>query len=426
MKTALLSIFTAFIAITAMAQNNFNHCASGVIRNQMIANDPAFKLANDQIEQFTQDYIKRLENGKQERSTIYRIPVVVHIVHNGEAIGSGANISASQVLSQIAVLNKDYRLKNSDSLATSHAYHQYVADCEIEFCLATLDPTGNLTSGIDRYNGGQATYDYPELENNIKPNTIWDHERYLNIWVCKLGGTAATLLGYATPPGTATDNDGVVIGTTNFGTVGNLTAAYNKGRTATHEIGHFFNLIHIWGDDGTACTGSDQVSDTPNQAGENYGCPTFPKVTCSNGPNGDMFMNYMDYSDDGCMKMFTAGQKARMRATLISGGSRSTLTVSNGCTWPVGLTEVQKDPTFSLFPNPSSDHFYLKSSADFSADFSIRLFNVLGQEFTSGMTLDKEAGNRYYINTGSLANGTYILKINSDSKTISKQLTIIK
>jgi len=426
MKTILFSLFAGLLSTSMLAQNNFHHCGSMDIKKEMLANDPAFRLTNEKIEQFTQDYINRIGNGKKERGTVYRIPVVVHIVHNGENVGTGTNISVAQITSQIAVLNKNYRLKNTDSLAASHAFHPAVADCEIEFCLATLDPLGNLTSGIDRYNGGQSSYDYPELESNIKPNTIWDHERYLNIWVCKLGGTASSLLGYATPPGTATDNDGVVIGTTNFGSSGNVASPYNKGRTATHEIGHFLNLMHIWGDDGTACTGSDQVSDTPNQAGENFGCPSFPHVSCSNGANGDMFMNYMDYTDDACMKMFTTGQKNRMRATLISGGSRSTLATSTGCTWPVALTDVQQNTNITLFPNPTSDHFYLKSNTEFSSDFSIHFYNAIGQELTAMATLQKEAANRYYVNTRSLPNGTYIMRVSTNAKTISKQLTIIR
>ncbi len=124
------------------------------------------------------------------------------------------------------------------------------------------------------------------------------------------------LLGYAQFPGGAASTDGVVITHTGFGTNGTATAPFALGRSATHEIGHWLNLFHIWGDDGGGCTGSDFVADTPNQADHNFGCPTFPSVTCSNGPNGDMFMNYMDYTDDACMFMFTAGQVTRMDATL--------------------------------------------------------------------------------------------------------------
>jgi hypothetical protein len=131
--------------------------------------------------------------------------------------------------------------------------------------------------------------------------------------VCQLSGG---LLGYAQFPGGPAQTDGVVIRHSGFGTTGTAAAPFDRGRTATHEIGHWANLFHIWGDDGTGCNGTDEVADTPNQADENYGCPTFPSISCNNGPNGDMFMNYMDYVDDEAMVMFTAGQVSRMNATL--------------------------------------------------------------------------------------------------------------
>jgi hypothetical protein len=147
----------------------------------------------------------------------------------------------------------------------------------------------------------------------------WPADRYLNMWVCRLGGG---LLGYAQFPGGPSETDGVVIRNTAFGTTGTVEPPFNIGRTGTHEVGHFLNLYHIWGlyDD---CTGGDMVSDTPNAAGPNYGEPNFPHVSCNNGPNGDMYMNYMDYVDDRVMCMFTAQQVARMMATL--DGPRSAL-----------------------------------------------------------------------------------------------------
>ncbi|MBU3677068.1 MAG: T9SS type A sorting domain-containing protein, partial [Chitinophagaceae bacterium] len=145
------------------------------------------------------------------------------------------------------------------------------------------------------------------------------------------------LLGYAQFPGGASATDGVVINYTATGNIGTAAAPYNKGRTATHEVGHWLNLYHIWGDDGTGCNGSDLVGDTPNQGGPNYGCPTFPKLSCTNGPNGDMHMNYMDYTDDACMYMFTTGQKARVDALFAAGGARAALLTSNGCTPPTPL-----------------------------------------------------------------------------------------
>ncbi len=139
----------------------------------------------------------------------------------------------------------------------------------------------------------------------------WPTDRYLNIWVCQLGGG---LLGYAQFPGGPADTDGVVILHSGFGTNGTAAAPFDLGRTTTHEIGHYLNLFHIWGDDGSGCSGSDEVADTPNAAGPNFGVPTFPHVTCSNGPNGDLFYDYMDYTDDRGMVMFTNDQVARMEA----------------------------------------------------------------------------------------------------------------
>jgi hypothetical protein len=136
--------------------------------------------------------------------------------------------------------------------------------------------------------------------------------KYLNFWICNLG---EGLLGYAQFPGGPAKTDGVVILYTAFGTTGAAAAPFNLGRTATHEVGHWLNLRHIWGDK-TDCSGSDQVSDTPKAQMPNYGTPTWPHISCNNGPNGDMFMNYMDYVDDAAMFMFTQGQAARLNATL--------------------------------------------------------------------------------------------------------------
>jgi hypothetical protein len=140
----------------------------------------------------------------------------------------------------------------------------------------------------------------------------WPADRYLNIWVCTL---ANGILGYAQFPGGPKKTDGVVILNTAFGTVGTAGAPFNRGRTTTHEVGHWLNLRHIWADT-EDCSGTDFVADTPNAAGPNYGKPKFPHVTCNNGPNGDMFMNYMDYVDDDAMFMFTTQQVVRMQTAM--------------------------------------------------------------------------------------------------------------
>jgi len=290
------------------------------------------------------------KNQGSKMHTVYNLPVVVHVIHNGSTVGASYNLSDAQILSQIAVLNEDYRKLNPDTSLIPSVFASLSIDCEINFCLAQTDPNGQPTNGIDRINRTTKGWTAPPfsqtyVDATIKPNSIWDVNKYLNIWVCPLSGG---LLGYATfPPsstntglsspfGTAT-TDGVVIQYNAFGRVGTLDPTYNKGRSATHEIGHWLGLRHIWGDGNCA---SDYCLDTPTQQASNFGCPTFPHVTCTNGPNGDMFMNYMDYTDDPCMFMFTPNQKTRMVTTLTHTPFRVNLAASNRCNPPVVAAPV--------------------------------------------------------------------------------------
>jgi len=189
------------------------------------------------------------------------------------------------------------------------------ADSEVEFFLATEDPNGAPHSGITRRQTSVSSFsDNDRVKSSATGGTDpWPAERYLNMWVCPLGGG---LLGYAQFPGGPAATDGVVITYTAFGTNGTAQAPFHLGRTATHEVGHYLNLYHIWGDDGSGCGGTDEVDDTPNQGGGNTGVPTFPRISCNNGPNGDLYVNYMDYVNDPVMVMFTHGQAARMQACL--------------------------------------------------------------------------------------------------------------
>jgi len=242
------------------------------------------------------------------------IPVVVHVVYNKPS----GNISVAQVKSQITTMNKDYQAQNSDKKNVPPVWAGLVADAKITFELATKDPKGNATNGITRTKTSETSFGTDDGVKFSKSGGIdaWPTQKYLNIWVCDLGGG---LLGYAQFPGGPADTDGVVILNTAFGTTGIAAAPFNLGRTAVHEVGHWLNLNHIWGDTND-CSGTDHVDDTPKQQLPNYNKPAFPHVTCNNGPNGDMFVNYMDYVDDDTMVMFTPGQVARMYATLV--GSR--------------------------------------------------------------------------------------------------------
>ena len=299
-------------------------CGTMEAEAQLEKADPAYAAWKQQNEAAIARYVANPANQKKA-STVYSIPVVFHVVYKTAA----QNISDAQILSQLDVLNKDYRKLNADTSLIPAVFRSVSADTQIEFCLATQDPNGQPTTGITR----TATTVNSFSTNNVVKYTAqggkdaWPRDKYLNIWVCNLGGG---LLGYAQFPGGLAATDGVVVLYTSVGKAPanpfSSAAPYNKGRTATHEVGHWLNLRHIWGD---ASCGNDQVADTPTQLEDNYGCPSFPHVTCSNGPNGDMFMNYMDYTDDACMFMFTRGQRDRMLQALTV--TRSALLTSNGC-----------------------------------------------------------------------------------------------
>lgn len=282
------------------------------------------------------------------RAGCTKIPVVVHVVYRTAA----QNISDAQVKSQIKVLTEDFRKTNADIGSVPPAFAALAADARVEFELATVDPSGNPTTGIVRK---RTTVNGFSDDDAVKSASTggsdpWPSNKYLNIWVCQLSGG---LLGYAQFPGGPAATDGVVILHSAFGTTGTAAAPFNLGRTTTHEVGHWLNLRHIWGDDGTGCAGSDFVADTPNQGGPNFGAPTFPHVSCGNGPNGDMFMNYMDYVDDAAMTMFSAGQVTRMQATL--DGVRSTIGTPIPCGPKPLPKDLPKDPPKDIPKDPPKD-----------------------------------------------------------------------
>ena len=285
------------------------HCATSEVHRQLLSVDPEYRQARSDIENLTDAVQARGFAAAAPKTRT--IPVVVHVVYRNDH----QNISNAQIQSQIRILNQDFRMKNRDRTKLPDVFKPLHSDTRIQFKLATKDIFGNATSGITRTRTSVPSFSFDEGVKSSRTGGAdpWPTKRYLNIWVCNLGDG---LLGYAQFPGGPRATDGVVILYTAFGNTGAARAPFDRGRTTTHEVGHWLNLFHIWGDDGTGCRGSDNCPDTPNQASENYGEPTFPHVSCNNGPNGDLFMNYMDYVDDKAMFMFTAGQATRMNATL--------------------------------------------------------------------------------------------------------------
>lgn len=241
-----------------------------------------------------------------------KIPVVVHVLFKDDA----DDVSDDQIKSQIEVLNEDFGGTNGDLENVPDPFTPAVGNTGLKFYLAEVDPDGSATNGITRTRTAVTSFG---VDDGMKSDATggkspWDTERYLNMWVCRLSGG---LLGYAQFPGGDPATDGVVITTTAFGRRGTAEEPFNLGRTATHEVGHYLNLSHIWGESRwPTCTDSDFVNDTPNQYGPNTGKPEFPTASCGNTPHGDMFVNFMDYVDDDTMVMFTKEQVLRMHAAL--------------------------------------------------------------------------------------------------------------
>ncbi len=323
-------------------------CQSTEYMQQLIEQNPSILERQAAIEAHTRAV---LESGAAERSAavVYTIPVVFHVVYNG----TGENVPDYVIQGQLDVLNEDFRLTNADASTIVAPFASIAADSEIEFCLATVDPNGNPTTGITRTPTTRSSFS--AFSDNVKSTSsggkdAWPTDEYLNIWVCDIG---FGILGYAQFPGGPAATDGVVIDYQYTGRdawASGPLSPYALGRTATHEVGHWLNLRHIWGDGG--CSADDGVSDTPASNSSTSGCP-LSKNTCGSLDN---VQNYMDYSYDDCLVMFTDGQAARMRATLTGGGPRASVVnnAANVCGGSVPTCDVPANPTTTIVAAPTS------------------------------------------------------------------------
>jgi hypothetical protein len=291
-----------------MSEDKLNHrmCGAMEVLESQLAADPKLRTRLESIEDHTRAFV---ESGRVPEGGILEIPVVVNVIYRT----STENISDAQIQSQIDVLNEDFNLQNADHTATPAEFSGVLANYGLKFTLVSV---------VRKYSTKKSWSTNDAMKKSsqggIDPTSPTTH---LNMWVVnKITSGRSTILGYAQFPGGDPATDGVVIGHNFFGRTGVVSAPFDKGRTATHEVGHWVNLRHIWGD---ATCGNDFVSDTPQHNAYNYGCPTYPhKSTCTGTPN-EMTMNFMDYTDDACMYMFTNGQKSRSWAIFAEGGARA-------------------------------------------------------------------------------------------------------
>lgn len=305
----------------------------------LFAKNPKLAVAYKQQQAILVEHIANMRNLRTlaTPSTI-TVPVVIHIVMPDPSV-----VTDLQIAQQMKVLNEDFAGSNADTASVPAVWKSIIGHTHIQFCLAQRTPNGDPATGVVRVASTHAPFDVSDAAAEVKYTSTggsdaWDSDSYFNIWVCRL---ASGNLGVATLPGAGyvKEEQGIAVDYTGFGTSGTAESPYNGGRTVTHETGHYFGMRHIWGDDdadGVArCTTDDGIADTPPQGKRNFGCPSFPMTDiCSPTFPGIMFMNYMDYTDDACMHLFTAGQ-----ATVMDGVwqlQRSTLINSQGCQ-PVNL-----------------------------------------------------------------------------------------
>lgn len=374
---------------------------------------------------------------------VYNIPVVVHVIHNGEPVGTAPNITDAQVISQIDVFNEDFRRMVGTPGGTNST--GVAVDVEINFCLAQQDASGNPTNGINRVNLGQASWSTGDINGTVKPTTQWDPTMYMNMW--SVNFTDGTLLGYAQFPDPAStgvtgigpgdvgpvgaaNTDGVVAAYHTFGSIDKddgsflLNAPYDRGRTMTHEVGHYLGLRHIWGDGG--CGVDDFCADTPESDASNGGCPT-THVSCG---TTDQVQNYMDYTNDTCMDTFTQDQKDRMQAIMAGSPRRMELNSSIGCQPPTAVT-------FTLAADPASQTNCGSDSVTYTVDMTTlngfnetTTFSATGNPAGSTVsftptTLNSTASTTMTVSglTG-VADGDYTITITGTSASETKNVNV--
>lgn len=435
MKKLFPLLCAGFLTVPVFAQNN--KCATMDVYAKDMANS-SLKTNYLKAEQNARNWLANPANkttAQQKTNNIITIPVVVHVVYKTPA----QNIPDSQIVRQINILNDCFRKQNANYSQTRPIFDTIGADIEIQFCLADTDPTGAPSTGIIR-KSAPSSAGFDPLFNNDKVKSsatngddAWPHDKYLNIWVCDMSiFGSAFVLGYATFPGGPANKDGVVIQSEYFG-YGGAAAPNNLARTTVHEVGHWFGMRHIWADDDSGgsgqCDSTDFVDDTPNQGAKSQSDCNLAINSCSNEATywgaidpPDMVENYMDYSADGCMTMFTKGQKARMYSFLNTDAARMAIKTSPvGCS-TVGMKELYENfgDYVYVFPNPAKDVLHVNITKVTPTNLQAAIYNQNGQLVKQISELDFQNT----IDLSGFANGIYVVKLFNAEVSIAKKIVL--
>ncbi len=407
------------LSLFLVAELGAQRCISQTRLSEHLQRFPEDRVKREALEIYTRQQQASTPAGVQMR-TVAHIPVVFHVVWRLPE----ENISTEQILSQLIELNKDFRLTNNSNGLIPAIFQPFAADAEINFCMARRTPDGQETDGIvrtnthlpfvgDRVIAGRKVICY----TSDGGSNAWDPNRYINIWVGRRQFFPAEA---AFPGGAVAAEDGIIIDPRFVGTTGTAAAnmPYHLGRTLTHELGHYFNLYHLWGPgQAGTCTQSDEVADTPVQSKTYLSeCPTHPQITCG---SADMFMNFMNYTNDACMAMFTLGQKARMWAAI--NGARQSLLASDGCQPPVSTGELVL-PAIRIMGNPVSGSIRVHIQGQYGNALPWQITDLTGKTQKQG----RFSGVEYeQIDVSDMPSGLYILQLRYEGVQISRKFIIL-
>lgn len=389
MKKILL-ILVSLVCVSAQAQHR---CATVHKTEQAALSSFEYAQALADFDMLSAQYEAGLIDASARDLKQIDIPVVVHVLYKEEE----HNISYEQIKSQIEVLNRDFNAENEDRSKIPAVWRDLSVASGIRFHLADKDPDGNFTNGVTRTQTNKTDIgdsdDY--YDSSLGGADPWPQPHYVNIWVCEINNTT---LGFSILPSSSmAENDGIVMHPRAFGTMGTVNPPYDKGRTMVHEMGHYLGLRHVWGSDEESCTSTDYMSDTPWQMAANFSCQAFPKISCASEGQGDMFMNYMDYSNDTCAFLFTERQVNFMRLVLLT--SRITLIHSSGYT---GVEETASDSRIRVYPNPSHGEVHIEFQPGERPE-EARVLNAAGEE----VRIIHPKTNIVRIDLGDCAKGIY-------------------